>query len=372
MQKFVKEFRTNFARRAGFPLRAAPFVFILGVCFVMATIPKLFVKLRNYGFRQPQIHWLVEHGARVSDRIATFLTSNGVLTATPRILQAAILTPLALVLLSLLRSGFTRNPQPFAFTILGLLAGVVTVPVVSAVCVAVLTSVRFLTQLSSVIASVLRRFFLQIGPFLAVVAKVALAGLVAWGVFAIVKWILTEGYLGIVMVTVLAAAVLAWAIHAGYLHVVHLWLQGLGRWISGITDAISRFLARYLAPVVGWITSALIIFGFVLFLVGSVVGFALQAGRTLLLPMLDARGVWTDRTKCLNVGIGTGLSFSLILVGVLSDVGFATFLRTFGDQRQFFKGFRTSPGYSTCLWFAAGKPFLRVRSLRIPAFLTLQ
>lgn len=325
MPAITSELKTFFNKRAGFPLGATPIVFVVGLGFVMATAPKLFVNLRNQGIQQVQIRWLVNAAARISEQIERALTATGTIQATPRILQAALLTPPTLVVLSLIRSAITRNLQSTLFMILGFMAGILTIPAFAAMCVAVISTGRFLLRLNTIVTRALRRFFLWIGPAFSVVVKLALAALLLWGLISLVKWILEEGLVGVVAATLFATAILVWLVKAGYLGGANRWLQTIGGWICGVSDAIGRFLAAYVAPVIGWIVSALSISIFVLFLVGTVFGFFLQAGRTLVLPILDAKGVWVDRTKCLNVGIGVGLSVSLLLVGALSNEEFGYF-----------------------------------------------
>ena len=132
MPAITTELKTYFNKRAGFPLSAAPIVFVAGLAFVMASAPKLFVNLRNQQFQQDQIRWLVNGAARISEQIERALTSTGTIQAIPRILQAALLTPLALIALSLIRSAITRNLQSTAFMILGFVAGILTIPAFAA------------------------------------------------------------------------------------------------------------------------------------------------------------------------------------------------------------------------------------------------
>jgi hypothetical protein len=208
----------------------------------------------------------------------------------------------------------------------GLLPGTATTPAVSAIVFAAIVTVRVAARLSKSLTAILRRFFLWIAPVLSVAVKIVAAIAVLAAIIAIVKWIITEGLIVVVGTTIMVGALLAWAIHAGYLHVVYLWLQSFGSWLDGIGQVISRFLARYLAPVIGWLISALTILVVALFTIGTVGGIILQAGRTVVLPLLDARGTWIDRTKCINVSAGIGLSLSLILTGAVCDEGFAQFL----------------------------------------------
>lgn len=292
----------------------------------MATIPKLFSNAAKRSIQQDQLDWLITKAAIASARIDSILHTNTVLTATPRILQLALLTPVVLVIAALVRSVFTANARPFGVTILGFLTGVMTIPAVAAIVVASITAVRFLVRLSKSLTEILRRFFLWIAPVLSVVVKIVAAIAVLAAIIAIVKWIITEGLIVIVGTTIMVGALLAWAIHAGYLHVVYLWLQSFANWLDGIGQAISRFLARYLTPIIGWLISALTILVVALFTIGTIGGIILQAGRTVILPLLDARGTWIDRTKCINVSVGIGLSLSLILTGAVCDEGFARFL----------------------------------------------
>jgi hypothetical protein len=231
--------------------------------------------------------------------------------ATRYLTEAALLSVPALWIAALVRSATARTWRPFVVSVAAVLLGLIALPVLT-----------WAAELSVLLFRVARWLFREVARFIewispvvgvivvAVVGLLAVAALV-WAIGAIHR---ARRWPAAAVVVALLAGIGA-AVHHGL-------LDGLFALLGRAAAAVSAWISHYVAPIIGWLVSALFVVTVVLIALGAVVALFGHVGRTIVLPFGAAGGAGREQAKCLDSAAGLGVALSMPLAGAVMDAGY--------------------------------------------------
>jgi len=325
----------SFRERLGFHPGVTPLIMLLGLAFLMASVPTLFRVLANLdvgpGYLRSSFSYLWD----VSRRWSTVLSDESFGHIGRIALQAGLLVIPVIWLAALVRSAIVKTWRPFGVTVIATTLGAIGIPLV--------------TWLGEVLAVVWRiggyiaNFVLWLLPWVfrvllwAAVAAVGIAivaGL-GYGLFQLVAYINREHRWLIVTFVVVVAAIIVGAIAAGWLDGILTWLGhallAVGHWIGGILRWLGAWIARIagwiaaiLRPIVAFVIRIFVIATVFMFIFGIFVAVLGQTGRTVYLPVTSAFRAGRDQGKCIDLAAGVGVAISLMLTAAALDERFGS------------------------------------------------
>lgn len=302
--------RDSFIRVHGYPPLAVPVIVGAGLVFLMVSLPALFSVLANKITLSPVHEALVRLDEWATDW-SGWLTSERVVSVSDELTKVALLSVGAALLASLVRAIRVSSWRPVAVAAVGLVGGLLALPVLMLVIQATTTVVGWVISLADTLTSLVR----WLSPFLGVVAVVALLCGVLYGIYSLVAWIHEDGLWLIAGATLVGILVLALVIYGGS-------LDGIFNWIGDLATAIDKWISDYVAPVVGWILTALLVVTITLGIAGITVGTLGQIGSTVILPVVHAGDAGTDQGKCTDLCVGAGLVLSLMICAAVINPQF--------------------------------------------------
>jgi hypothetical protein len=309
--------RAGFRREFGFPPLGLPLVALLGVTFLVLSIPGLFTKLERLDIQQRQwraaIEFLADR-ARTANRLQD---GQGLVSLGEWLTKAAILGILVVLVASLVRCLRAESVHPLAMTIGGLSAGALSLPAVAWVLKVVVVAVRIV----SLLRAYLRRFLEWIAPVLAVLAVAVAAVAIVWSLYWLVRAIIDNDLILVVVIATAVAIALAVIYRFGL-------LDGIIAWMKSVIHAVGAFVERYVAPVLSWIVALVAVLIVVILSLAVLLGSFGEVGRSLFVPTLNARSAGRSPEECINMAVGLGLAFCVMACAAAIDKRFGVQLST--------------------------------------------
>lgn len=300
--------RTAFKLKFGFPPVLTPLIVALGVGFLVASVPGLFVKIHRTNIRQRHARAVIDFLFRQSQRVNDAQNSRGVVEAGDLALKVAIVGLGAVLVAALVRSILARRWLPLGVVAAGFGLGLFSLPAIAWLVRASLT----IFKIGNWIADSVQRLIRWAAPVLSVVLLVAFAVGALWLIYEAVRYIIDNDLLAAVMVGVAVVAVVGGLIWGGV-------LDGVLAWLGSVAEAIGRFLDRYVAPVVSWIIRILFVLVVAVAALGVVLGSFGQLGRSLFVPAISAAKAGRGTAHCADMAVGLGLTVCVILCASALD-----------------------------------------------------
>ncbi|WP_406068890.1 hypothetical protein [Micromonospora sp. NBC_01638] len=287
----------TFEQRLGFRLRHVPVVVLLGMLFLIATLPEFFVVLAGI-----DTHW--QPGDRALDHVATFantvvkppLEGQTVSTVERYLSMVAFYAApvvLAAALVCCMRVGRWR---PFTVSVSALALGLLAIPGLTWALEALVGLVRLGVWLYRLVVRVIDWLI----PFLAAMLMIGAGIAVLVGLYLLVeklrarRWLTASAWVGTVMLLVLA-------------------------YVYGVFAFIGAVMARYVAPVLGVIIVVFAVVMLVLLIAGLVIGFFGHLGRLIVVSAKGAGSAGRDQASCADAAAGLGVALSTVLTAAAVD-----------------------------------------------------
>jgi hypothetical protein len=292
----------------GFTPGLLPIIVLIGLAYVLVTLPEFFGVTAGMDVRWSAGHSLLIELKTLANDAKPWFARSDVLTLTRDTTMAALLAVPALWIAALIRSVTARAWRPFLVSVAAVLVGLVALPALTWAAELAVGLFRLARWIYHAVA----RFIEWISPVLAV-AGLVIVGLIVLGalVLAVVgihharRWPTTA-------VVVVLLAVAGAAVHYGA-------FDGLFAWLRRVGATIAAWISAYVAPVIGWLVSAVIVASVVLVALGAVVALFGHVGRTVVLPFASAGGAGRDQAKCLDTAAGLGVALSMPMTAAVID-----------------------------------------------------
>lgn len=287
----------TFEQRLGFRRRHVPVVVLLGILFLIATLPEFFVVLAGI-----DTHW--PPGDRALDHVATFAnmvvkpplegpTASTVERYLSMVAFYAVPVVLAAALVCCMKVGRWR---PFTVSVSALALGLLAIPGLTWALEALAGLVRLGAWLYRLVVRVIH----WLSPFLAVLLMIGAGIAVLVGLYLLVeklrarRWLTAGTWIGTAMLLVLA-------------------------YVYGVFAFIGEVIARYVAPVLAFIIVAFAVVVLVLLIAGLVIGFFGHLGRLIVVSAKGAGSAGRDQASCADAAAGLGVALSTVLTAAAVD-----------------------------------------------------
>ncbi|PYC66964.1 hypothetical protein C7C45_23095 [Micromonospora arborensis] len=287
----------TFEQRLGFRRRQFPVVVLLGMLFLIATLPEFFVVLAGI-----DTHW--RPGDRALDHLAAFAntvvkpplegpTASTVERHLSVVAFAAVPVVLAAALVCCLKVGRWR---PVIVSVSALVLGLLAIPGLTWAIEALVGLVRLGVWLYRLVVRVID----WLSQFLAVVLVIGAGVAVLVGLYLLVqklrarRWLTAGAWVGIVTLLVLA-------------------------YVYGVFAFVGEVMARYVAPAFALVIVVLVVIMLVLLIAGLVVGFFGHLGRLIVVSAKGASSAGRDQASCADAAAGLGVALSMVLTAATVD-----------------------------------------------------
>lgn len=295
----------------GFAPRMLPIVVLIGLVYLLVTLPEFFGVTARMDVPWSAGHTFLVRLKTLADDVQPWFAKPGVHPLSRYTTMAALLAVPALWAAALVRSATARVWRPFVISVAAVFLGLVALPVLTwAVELAV-----GLFRLARWLYHAVARFIEWISPVLAVAGLVIL-GFIVLG--ALVLAVLGIHRARLWLRTVVVVGLLAIAGALGYYGV----FDGLLAWLRRIAATFAAWISTYVAPIIGWLVSALVVAMVVLVALGAVVALFGHVGRTVVLPFASAGGAGREEAKCLDTAAGLGVALSMPLTAATADTAY--------------------------------------------------
>lgn len=301
--------------RLGFPIGAIPLIVLVGVVYLMVSLPELFQVLSRFdpgpAYVQVSFRFLAEQAQRLADDAANLSYSSGGIW----LMRLSLFVLPALWLASLVRSAVVRSWRPFIITFGASSLGAIGIPIATWVGECVVVMWRVGEVVIQFVATHIWPWVLRIALWVFVAA---LAAALLYGVFAAVRFIAREQLWLQVLAVVTVAGVVGTLGYFGWLD----WLWAAIMWLWSVIAPVLSFILKIVAWLLVWLWRILLVVGIFVIVVGLAVGFLGEVGRQVFLPLRSATGAGRNRGRCADLAAGVGVGLSLALTAAVLDPGF--------------------------------------------------
>jgi hypothetical protein len=304
----ASSFRRTVARWLGFDLGWLPIVVLIGLAYLLVTLPELFDATARMNVGSSVGHSVLTELQKLADGTKPWFDRPEAKDVSKDLTVAALLAAPALWLAALVRSARAHTWRPFAVSVGAVLAGLIALPALTWAAELVVTLFRVAVWLFHEVA----RFIAWISPVLAVliVAVVAIAAIAALvAVIALIhqarRWPTAAA-----VVAVVAALGLAWRLGM---------FDGLFTALRRIVQAIAEWISTYVGPVVAAIVAVAFLVVIALAVLGAVVALFGHVGRTIVLPFASAGSAGRKEAECLDTAAGLGVALSMPFTATVID-----------------------------------------------------
>lgn len=326
-------------QRLGFGISAIPIVSAIGFGFIVISVPAFFAQDARPEFDISYLAQVQHQVEEWAERWLAFTMGEQGSQLGIDAMRAGFLLAGGTLVASVFRSALLRSHRPFSLTALGLLGGLVAIPILSWAVI----GAKFALRGGRWVASQFGRIAEWISPAIAWAGIIFAAALTAYGAWLALVWL----YRNLGDWRVITGAVITAALGIGQLiGRLQPMLDRLDDWFRRLGELLDDYVAPTLTKAVEvglWIALALFVFGITLAIVGHV-------GRTVCLAIVSASRSGRRELDCAEFSAAIGLSLSILLVAAVVNAEFADLFTRIWSNTAYLSEIPTPlPAYRTLM-----------------------
>jgi hypothetical protein len=292
---------------------STPLVLVLGLAFIAVSAPGIFEMLARLQLDLPYLAESLEWLDRATQRW-TELSAEAEQRGLVRwAVVGSIYAAAAAIVMSALRALVLRSLAPFAMATLGLVGGLLIIPLTSWIAIATRWTIIAIAAIYRWIGAVVE--WLQ--PALIVVGYIVLAAGSLFVLAMVVSAIWDHKHLWPAAVALIATGLLL--VYSG-------WLEVAWNWMLPTLSAVAEIIAAVLSFCIRWGVFLFVVALIVSVLVGTLVGTVGTVGRSVYLSVESATSAGQDHSACADFAAAIGAIFSIMLTAAVLNAEFASWL----------------------------------------------